>query len=296
MKQIQSESLVMRFLRRMGQDWLAWPLRRIYCPVDKDALVLEIGSGGNPYFRSNVLCDAYLETEERHFAPLVVDRPTVLAFAESLPFKDGAFDFVIASHVLEHSADPEKFLEEMQRVARAGYIETPDAFMERICSYPMHRLEVSQKDDGLIIYKKTAPAEDAKLGELFVRRASSIFPKWISKYPFHFHVRYYWKKDSGGIKHEVLNPEYRFDWSFSPADQKVFNSETLFSRVKRTMLFVIRKLFSQNGRNRKIDLVSLLRCNKCGGDDLKKDGDVIVCRGCRARFSMLDGRVINFAK
>jgi hypothetical protein len=39
--------------------------------VDKYALVLGVGSGGNPCFRSNVVLDVYAETCKRHWMPLV---------------------------------------------------------------------------------------------------------------------------------------------------------------------------------------------------------------------------------
>ena len=107
---IKSDSQIMTLFRKIGLESIAWSLRRLYCPVDKNDLVLEVGSGGSPYFRANVLCDAFEETSERYFAPLIKDRPTIIAFAEKLPFKNEAFDFVIASHVLEHSADPTNFL------------------------------------------------------------------------------------------------------------------------------------------------------------------------------------------
>jgi SAM-dependent methyltransferase len=42
----------------------------------------------------------------------------VVAEADDLPFPDDAFDFVLASHVLEHLPDPIRALEEWQRVAR----------------------------------------------------------------------------------------------------------------------------------------------------------------------------------
>jgi len=148
------ESLPMRLARRLGSERTAWALRRFHCPVPDAALVLEVGSGGNPYARANVLLDAYEHTRERHWAPLVSDRPTVLGFVEDLPFRDGAFDFVIASHVLEHSADPMRFLGELQRVATAGYIEVPDAFMERVNPYRDHRLEITVRDGRLIVRKK----------------------------------------------------------------------------------------------------------------------------------------------
>ena len=93
--------LLMWLFKNMGMKKLAWSLRRLYVPVPTDALVLDIGSGGNPYPRANVLLDAYEEGTERSNAPLIKDRPMVFGLAESLPFKDNSFDFVIASHVLE---------------------------------------------------------------------------------------------------------------------------------------------------------------------------------------------------
>ena len=166
---LEPESNLMRFFRGVGMAPVAWALRRLHCPVAPDALVLEVGSGGNPYARANVLLDAYEETRHRHWAPLVADRPLVLGFAEELPFRDHAFDFVIASHVLEHSAHPERFLVELQRVARAGYIETPDAFMERVNPYRDHRLEVTSREGRLVIRKKTAWRADETVVDLYKR-------------------------------------------------------------------------------------------------------------------------------
>src|SRR3989344_6935160 len=208
---IKKENLLMRLFKKIGLDAIAWSLRRLYCPVKKNDLVLEVGSGGNPYFRANILCDAYFETQERFFVPLIYDRPTIIAPAENLPFKNDAFDFVIASHVLEHSADPEKFLSELQRVAKAGYIEVPDAFMERLTHYGFHRLEITDKEDALIIRKKKNYIHDQEIDNLF-DKTRLIFPKWVQKYPFQFHVRYYWGRDEGGIKYKILNPEYKFNW------------------------------------------------------------------------------------
>ncbi len=44
---------------------------------------------------------------------------------KKLPFKDKEFDFVIASHVLEHVEDPSFFLKELSRISKKGYIEVP---------------------------------------------------------------------------------------------------------------------------------------------------------------------------
>ena len=49
MNKFNTQSLAMRFFRAIGIERVAWSLRRLHCPVDDNALVLEVGSGGNPY-------------------------------------------------------------------------------------------------------------------------------------------------------------------------------------------------------------------------------------------------------
>ena len=282
---MKSESRAMRLFKKIGLGSIAWSLRRLYCPVKKTDLVLEVGSGGNPYFRANILCDAYIETQERFFTSLIYDRPTIIALAENLPFKDNAFDFVIASHVLEHSSDPQKFLSELQRVGKAGYIETPDAVMERLTHYTFHRLEITQRAEKLIIKKKKNYIQDKELAELFDNKAIKVFPELISKHPFDFHIRYYWSKDNGGIKYKITNPKYKFDW-----DLPTFKKETLNNKfnlkvfLKTQILFLIRKLFSQNKRNRQIDIRKLILCGQCKKDVFELKEAHIVCQNCRQKY------------
>lgn len=76
-------SALVRLLGRLGLHGMAWSVRRLRCPVDKYALVLKVGSGGGPYFRSNVVLDVYEETCKRHWMPLILDRQTVQGFVES---------------------------------------------------------------------------------------------------------------------------------------------------------------------------------------------------------------------
>lgn len=291
---IKSESFLMKFFKKIGLDSIAWSLRRLYCPVKKDDLVLEVGSGGNPYFRANALCDAYFETAERHFEPLIYDRSTVLAFIENLPFKDNAFNFIIASHVLEHSTNPDKFLLEIQRVARAGYIETPSAFFERICSYPMHRLEIEEEGGELVIYKKTAPVEDTYLNNLFSKKASKVFPEWVSKRPFHFNIRYYWMKDNGGIRYKIINPEYKFDWELPVVEKSKITPTPFVALIKKFILFIVRKLFSQNLRNKRIKITDYLICLKCRQSNFENKEINLKCKNCGKIYPILKGEILDF--
>lgn len=288
------ESAPMRLLRRFGRDRLAWSLRRLHCPVPRDALVLEVGSGGNPYARANVLLDAYEETRERHWAPLVADRPTVLGFVENLPFRDQAFDFVIASHVLEHSTDPARFLGELQRVARAGYIEVPDAFMERVNPYRDHRLEITVRDDRLLVRRKPGWRTDPALVELYEPRAKRwIAGETIPNHPFDFHVRHYWQ---GRIDFEVLDDGVRFDPGDDAGGSTAGHAaahQAGAGGLRQRVLSGLRRMLSQAGRNRALDLLPLLRCPACHHPEVRRHGpEVLQCTGCGARYAVRGGLML----
>jgi len=289
----KSESWAMRFFYRLGMEKVAWALRRLHCPVTVEALVLEVGSGGNPYARANVLLDAYESTRERHWVPLMADRPTVLGFVENLPFKDKSFDFVIASHVFEHSAEPEKFLCELQRVAKAGYIEVPDAFMERTNPYHDHRLEITVRHGKLIIRKKQKWNVDEDLVELYGDRVKPyIAGKLIPSHPFPFHVRYYWNDH---IDFEVINPEVDANWQQPEIGTMHFNSANKTS-IRQKILGVTRVLLSQRTRNSQIDLLSLLRCPNCHSDKLLETENLISCHACGSNYTKRHGIPHLFAQ
>lgn len=282
---MDQQSTSMKIARYLGLDSLAWSLRRLHCPVDRNALVLEVGSGGNPYFRANVLIDAYEQTRERHWEPLITDRPTILGRVESLPFKDKVFDFVIASHVLEHSKDPARFLNELMRVAKSGYIEVPDAFMERVNPYLDHRLEITVRNSVLLIRKKPAQQVDPDLVELYSDRVNRVIAgDAMRRHPFHFHVRYYWRDK---IDYRILNPEVDAGW-IAPEAETGAPGLSFRAKLNKAVLGIVRKLFSQNRRNRAIDLIDLLACPSCGSADIRRDAD-IRCNTCQTDYPIIRG-------
>lgn len=280
------QSKIMSFFRAIRLDSVAWSLRRIHCPVNKNDLVLEVGSGGSPYARSNILCDPYEETWERHHAPLIKDRPLIRAFAEELPFKNNSFDFLIASHVLEHSSNPEKFLSEIQRVAKAGYIEVPDGFMERLTAYPYHKLEITKHDNQLIIRKKKSVIQDNEIVSLFRHKAQNIFPFWAKKFPFHFHVRYYWSKKTGGINYKILNPNTNIDWSEDEVSTENYLSgkKNIIEICKKIFLQIHRYFFSQNKVNRKLNILTFLKCPTCKSESFEKVQNEVICSSCNNKY------------
>ena len=81
--------------------------------------ILDIGCG----YRANKYASVIADTQD--FSNFYKERKFVKIKEKRLPFKDKEFDFVIASHVIEHVEDFEFFLKELERISSKGYIELP---------------------------------------------------------------------------------------------------------------------------------------------------------------------------
>jgi len=183
---------------------VAFYLRRLDLPVGPDDLVLEVGSGDNPYPRANVLVDRSIESLKR-CRDSGISRAFVVADGSFLPFKTGSFNFVVAHHVLEHSDDPAGFLNELQRVATMGYIETPQAFREYIIPVRSHRLRIRADGEQLVITKKSSGSPDPQTMEEFRPLvASGEFRKFHDAHPEVFFLCFQWRNK---ISYLITNPE-----------------------------------------------------------------------------------------
>lgn len=135
-----------------------------YLGLLKSDLVLDVGSGSGPHPRANVLCDKNIkdDTERggRYLSKtkagikFLKNRTLIVGEGERLPFKDKSFDYVICSHVLEHSENPERILQELMRVASRGYIETPTEIYEMLFGWPFHKWYVRLEDNVLVFKRK----------------------------------------------------------------------------------------------------------------------------------------------
>ena len=82
--------------------------------------ILDIGCGYSANKRATVLADINDLSEfykNRKFVRIKSRTP--------LPFKNKEFDFIIASHVIEHIDDIQFFIKELERISNKGYIELP---------------------------------------------------------------------------------------------------------------------------------------------------------------------------
>ena len=94
-------------------------------PIDKDARVIEVGSGAHGlifYFGAG--CGIGVDPLAVSYASLFPQWqrcvPTVAAFGERLPFADATFDFVICDNVVDHAESPEMIVQELVRILVPG--------------------------------------------------------------------------------------------------------------------------------------------------------------------------------
>ncbi len=124
--------------------------------------VLDVGSGHLPFPMATDLAEYAPEDNSYGRAGQAFNNdaglPVTACSVEKMPFKDKEFDFVYCSHVLEHVTSPEKACQELMRVAKRGYLETParvtDLFFNtaRISN---HHWNVQYRNHALHFYEYT---------------------------------------------------------------------------------------------------------------------------------------------
>ena len=103
-----------KLIKRTSKDYIQTILSK-----KRDWKVLDIGCGYGANEFANTICDV------QDLSKFYKDKNFIKLENKQLPFKDNEFDFVIASHVLEHVEDFKFFISELERVSKKGYIELP---------------------------------------------------------------------------------------------------------------------------------------------------------------------------
>ncbi|TFH33511.1 MAG: methyltransferase domain-containing protein [Deltaproteobacteria bacterium] len=124
--------------------------------------VLEIGPGGTPHPRSNVLLEKKFDNPDeaegqRGFAPPLKDSykgKVVYYDGGRFPFQDKEFDYVICSHVLEHIEEVDFFISEITRVGNKGYLEYPTIYYDYIYNFQEHKTLLFRRENILYYMPK----------------------------------------------------------------------------------------------------------------------------------------------
>jgi uncharacterized protein YbaR (Trm112 family)/SAM-dependent methyltransferase len=250
--------------------------------ITESDLVLDVGSGSSPDLRSNVLCDKFVvDGTERHGGAILRDRPLVVGDVERLPFKSGAFDYVICSHVLEHVSDPAQALSELGRVANRGYIETPSAEWELVAGFPFHRWRVSSSGGGLVFQPKSSSIEDPRLSAWFSRLQSSLHVRlliWFFRRRLGVYTSLVW---DGEPRHRIVG-ELPPDVDFDEATVVRELTAPAVSATRPGTVQRVLRAWSHHVRRRsqpRADLSKLICCPVCH-EDLQSHDDHLTCGKC----------------
>ncbi|UCC38792.1 MAG: methyltransferase domain-containing protein [Candidatus Aminicenantes bacterium] len=275
--------------------------------IKKNHLVLEIGSGANPLLRSDVCMDKYPFVTKKHRTSLlhinVDERPFIVGDAQSLPFLNNSFDFIIARHVLEHLVHPDKFIAEIKRVGKAGYIASPSPFIEILHGGFQHCAEnipediISELHHGtgtpghkwFIAGKKNTIFMAAKskniysiyllLGYFIKKRTKYSKRSFSKKNRGWMETIIFWENDS--INLFILNDideEHKLDEKIDvSAYIKGLGSVEKKDTLKKRMKSILRKqIFATK---KKYEIYELLACPICNRN-IKKNNGYLVCEAC----------------
>ncbi len=136
--------------------------------------ILDVGCGYNAHSSANTICDV------QNLKEYYKNKNFIQIKEKKFPFKDKEFDFVIASHVVEHVEDAVFFLNELERVSKKGYIEVPTKLEDNLVfenknDHAWH-IDFDDINNKLIISKRTQYIEPI-LTVSSIKKLNKIFRK-----------------------------------------------------------------------------------------------------------------------
>ena len=115
--------------------------------------ILDIGCGYTAHEKASVICDI------QDLSNFYKNKKFIQLDGKTLPFKNKEFDFVIASHVIEHVEDVTFFIKELERVSSKGYIELPTSLEDNLVfenkNDHLWHMEFNDINQKLLITKRT---------------------------------------------------------------------------------------------------------------------------------------------
>lgn len=259
--------------------------------IKRDDLVVEIGSGHNPRFRSDLLVDKFIvDNYHRAGKAIKIDRPLVAADAYFLPFRDKSIDYLLASHILEHLEDPGRFLEEIMRVAKQGYLETPSTFCEDLFGFRFHKYRVSFEKGKVLLSRISKKSKYSLLFEQLLKY-DPYFTKWFLLQKNLFHSTFEWEDN---FEYQILPEDHDFIDYKDIQEIKVLlingykEAKSIKNRVKaflpnKAIDFLRKSLIIRRITRKKRDLTKILVCPACKKDLIFKKHEIL-CSNCHRSY------------
>jgi SAM-dependent methyltransferase len=200
-------------------DRFSYQNRYISFNINEEEKVLDIGSGGYPFPLATHIADLYEgETTHRTEELKKDQRPFTVCSVEDTPFQYKEFDFVYCSHVLEHLDNPAKACEELMRIGKRGYIETPAKLSDVMFNFtkiPNHHRWHTQVLANTLIFIEWKDSERRELGTDY------FFEQFHSNWKNPFQELMY---DNRDLFVSMLLWEGRFDYIVINKNGKIINA------------------------------------------------------------------------
>lgn len=164
-----------------------------------NALVIDIGSGDKPFWRADVFFDnLQLDNCQRNTnAPAITNMGLFISgdIGKKTRFPKYCFDYCFCAHLLEHVDDPAAVINEIMRIAAAGYLEVPNGTNEALSPFVSHLWAIYLDGDTLVFRRKTKDDHAVWSANYvsFHRHCNSLAKPFIS---------YHWR---GSIKYRIID-------------------------------------------------------------------------------------------
>jgi hypothetical protein len=194
--------------------WKPWNamLRYVEQLASGRGRIVEIGPGAIPFGPATEFVDWIFHDEFKKALPAGTKTYQMNICSDPLPFEDKSVEFLYCRHVLEDIYDPFWVCQEMSRVAKAGYVETPSPIAE-VCrgvdggkpnwrGYHHHRYLI-WNDNGVLTFVPKYPIiEHYGLGD-----AESQVYDLLNQGPLHWNTYFFW---NDAIKFRILSHDQEF--------------------------------------------------------------------------------------
>ena len=182
--------------------------------------ILDIGCGYGANKYANVICDI------QDLSKYYIDKKFIRLIEKKLPFKDKEFDFVIASHVMEHVEDVNFFISELERVSKQGYIELPTILEDNLVfenkNDHLWHMDFDDVEFKILISKKVQYFEPI-LTVSSIKKLNEIFKKSLV-------LELFW--------------EDRIDYKFNDKKEEIIKKISIFNLLKKYFSKRFRMLFN----------------------------------------------------
>jgi len=139
--------------------------------------VVDVGGGHRPFDRANLIVEKYPFEGGLHRtgAMRFPAAPVIKADACHLPIPDGGCDLIIASHLIEHLPQPDRFVTELKRCCGRVYLEFPSRLRELMLAWSFHEWLVEADGPVLKFYRNDLPQ---LFGPFFHREHDAALGAW----------------------------------------------------------------------------------------------------------------------